>query len=316
MTISPPPTRAIGSRGLARVLDLSSIEIESILSLAERLRLEGYGAFSESMRGKSLALVFEKPSLRTRVSFEVGFQKLGGSVIFLDQQASPLGSRETLPDFGHNIERWIDVVAARVMSHSTILELSNAMSIPVINALCDRHHPCQALADYQTLASIVPSLRESHLAWVGDGNNVCHSLIECASAVGGRITVVTPKECTPSPAICADAQGRAMRTGANLTFSNDLAAIEGADAVYTDVWVSMGDTEGDRKIELLSPYQVNSRVMQIAGPRAKFMHCLPAKRGIEVTDEVIDSPQSIVFDQAENRMHAQAALLLSLLQHS
>ncbi len=309
---SPQP-RALGAKHIARILDLTGGEIRSIITLAERLRTQGYAPWSHTMSGRAMALVFEKASLRTRVSFEVGFQRLGGSVIYLDQQNNPLGVRETLADFGHNMERFVDCLVARVMKHSVIEGLCDSMRVPVINALCDRHHPCQALADFQTLLALESDSTHIHLAWVGDGNNVCHSLMECAAALGSRITVVTPKGLEPDAAITAQAQGRAMRTGATITLSNAIDAIAGATAVYADVWVSMGEADGDAKRLALEPYRIDDRLMAIAGPQARFMHCLPAKRGQEVTDSVMDSPASIVFDQAENRMHAQASLLLHLL---
>lgn len=309
--------RPLAARHVGRILDLSGTEILSVLTLAESLRTNGYGEYSNSLAGKSLALVFEKPSLRTRVSFEIGFQKLGGNAIYLDQQHSPLGKRESLADFARTIERYVDVLAARVMSHETIAGLALSMTRPVVNALCDRHHPCQALADFQSLQSRVPDVSHSHIAWVGDGNNVCHSLIECAAALGSRVTVVTPKGLEPDNEVVAKANGRAMRTGATITLTSDLDAIAGADAIYADTWVSMGDSAeaAERKTAALRPYQVNARTMSIAGSRALFMHCLPAHRGEEVTNEVIDSPASIVFDQAECRMHAQASLLLHLFAH-
>jgi ornithine carbamoyltransferase len=261
-------------------------------------------------------MLFEKPSLRTRTSFEVGIFRLGGQAIVLDHQSSPIGERESIADCARNLERWCHAIVARVMRHSTVEALAAAARIPVINALCDRHHPCQALADFQTLLERGFDLRHDRLAWIGDGNNVCHSLMEMASILGCGMTVVTPEGLEPDAAIQAQCIARAMRTGARLDVSNDPAAVRGAFAVYADTWVSMGQ-EGAGAAEKkarFARYRVDRALMAAAGPRALFMHCLPAHRGEEVTDEVMDSPASVVFDQAENRMHAQNALLCHLLQ--
>jgi ornithine carbamoyltransferase len=258
-------------------------------------------------------MLFEKASLRTRMSFEVGCFRMGAQAIYLDHRDTPLGTRETLADYGHNLERWCHAIVARVNSHATITGLAAATRVPVVNALCDMHHPCQALADLQTLLERGFDLNHSRLAWVGDGNNVCHSLVEAASILGFGITVVTPKGFEPDAGIVSQCVARSMRTGARIEVTDDVRAISGAFAVYTDTWISMGQQDSAEKKARFEPYQVDRELMSIAGPKALFMHCLPAHRGEEVTDEVIDSTSSVVFDQAENRMHAQNALLCHLL---
>ncbi|NBQ16554.1 MAG: ornithine carbamoyltransferase, partial [Proteobacteria bacterium] len=254
-----------------------------------------------ALAGKSICMLFEKPSLRTRMSFEVGAFRMGGQAIYLDHRDTPLGTRETLNDYGHNLERWCHAIVARVNSHATITGLAAATRVPVINALCDMHHPCQALADLQTLLERGFDLNHSRLAWVGDGNNVCHSLIEAASILGFGITVVTPTGFEPNAALVSQCVARSMRTGARI------------EVTSTDTCISMGQADTAEKKAAFEPYQVDRELMAIAGPTALFMHCLPAHRGEEVTDEVIDSANSVVFDQAENRMHAQNALLCHLL---
>jgi ornithine carbamoyltransferase len=258
-------------------------------------------------------MLFEKASLRTRMSFEVGCFRMGAQAIYLDHRDTPLGTRETLADYGHNLERWCHAIVARVNSHATITGLAAATRVPVVNALCDMHHPCQALADLQTLLERGFDLNHSRLAWVGDGNNVCHSLVEAASILGFGITVVTPKGFEPDAGIVSQCVARSMRTGARIEVTDDVRAISGAFAVYTDTWISMGQQDSAEKKARFEPYRVDRELMSIAGPKALFMHCLPAHRGEEVTDEVIDSTSSVVFDQAENRMHAQNALLCHLL---
>ncbi len=307
-------TRPLSTRHLTRVLDLAQHEVVGLLHLAARVKAND-ALWADAFRRHHLALAFEKPSLRTRASFQVGFERLGGHVLFLDHQHSPIGDRETIADFAHNMERWVHGLVVRTRSQRTVDELAACSSIPVINALSDLHHPCQALADWFTLLERFGSLTTPHLVWVGDGNNVCHSLLEAAASVGGRMTVVTPEGYEPSADVLRECTARAMRTGAALRVTNDLDAVRGANAIYTDVWVSMGQSdEGSAKHAAFQPYQVNGALLAKAAPGALFMHCLPAHRGMEVTDEVIDSSASVVFDQAEHRMHAQNAVLLALLR--
>jgi len=306
-------TRPVAARHLTRLHDLAQHEVMGLLALAARIKHDPT-EWARAFSGMALALAFEKPSLRTRASFEVGFQLLGGSVVFLDQRDSPIGEREALSDWARSMERWFDALVVRTMSHGTVDALAAWSSIPVINALSDLHHPCQAMADLLTLAERFGSPSAPRVAWIGDGNNVCHSLMEAIASVGGRLTVITPPGHAPAPDIVRAVQARSMRTGASILLSNDRAAAAGADAIYTDTWISMGEPDAEPKRAALRPYQVDAAVMAAAAPGAAFMHCLPAHRGEEVTDDVIDSEASVVFDQAENRMHVQCAILLALLR--
>jgi ornithine carbamoyltransferase len=302
----------VAAKDLTRLGDLAQHEVADILETAAAFKRDPQLA-AGALAGKSVCMLFEKASLRTRVSFEVGLFRMGGQAVYLDHRDTPLGARETLADYGRNLERWCHAIVARVNRHATVTGLAAHTRVPVVNALCDLHHPCQALADLMTLRERGFDLNHSRLAWVGDGNNVCHSLLEAASILGFGITVVTPKGFEPDAAIVGQCVARSMRTGARIEITSDVHAIAGAFAVYTDTWISMGQSDSAEKRTSFEPYQVDRELMAIAGPKALFMHCLPAHRGEEVTDEVIDSPSSVVFDQAENRMHAQNALLCHLL---
>ena len=302
----------VAAKDLTRLGDLAQHEVADILETAAAFKRDPQLA-AGALAGKSVCMLFEKASLRTRVSFEVGLFRMGGQAVYLDHRDTPLGARETLADYGRNLERWCHAIVARVNRHATVTGLAAHTRVPVVNALCDLHHPCQALADLMTLRERGFDLNHSRLAWVGDGNNVCHSLLEAASILGFGITVVTPKGFEPDAAIVGQCVARSMRTGARIEITSDVHAIAGAFAVYTDTWISMGQSDSAEKRASFEPYQVDRELMAIAGPKALFMHCLPAHRGEEVTDEVIDSPSSVVFDQAENRMHAQNALLCHLL---
>jgi ornithine carbamoyltransferase len=259
------------------------------------------------------------------MSFEVGIAKLGGHPIFMDHAAQRLGARESVRDYAKNLERWVECIVARVYSQAVLEEMAEAAKCPVVNALSDRFHPCQALADlftlYERAGNDAARLRKLKLAYVGDGNNVCHSLIHCSTLLGVDTTVITPKGYAPAEDVVADCQAFAKAAGSKFTLATNPTAIEGNDAVYTDVWVSMGQAGGvdevTKRRKIFAKYQVNSELMEAAGKGrpspAVFMHCLPAQRGLEVTDDVIDSPHSVVYDQAENRMHAQNALLHYML---
>jgi ornithine carbamoyltransferase len=299
-------------RSVLRLSDLSKREIKAIIALARVVKAD-IGACRGALAQRAMVMLFEKPSLRTRVSFELGFQKLGGCVSYLDHREEPIGSRETIHDYGRNLERLADVIVARVHSHATLDALKSSCAARIVNALSDIAHPCQALADAQTLVEHGIALESCHLAWLGDGNNVCLSLMELMAIMGGQMTVVTPAAHRPCPALTAEIAALASVSGARIALTDDVGAIAGADAVYTDAWISMGQAQSSAKVAELRPLSVTPDIMRIAGPRAKFMHCLPAHRGDEVVDAVIDGPQSVVFDQAENRMHAQNALLMSLL---
>lgn len=301
--------------------DLSRSEAEALLDRAAALKAEwhatGEGAHPDlPLRGKTLALVFEKPSLRTRVAFEAGMTQLGGHGSYLSANDIDMGGRESVPDVARNLSRWVQAIAARVFRHTTVEDLARHADVPVINALSDREHPCQALADILTLRERFGRLQGLRLAFVGDGNNVCHSLMLLGATLGVNVAVGCPPDYRPAPDIVELAQKLAADNDATISVSSSpVEAAAGADAVYTDVWTSMGqEHEGARRRPVFQPYQVNSQLMAEAGANAVFMHCLPVHRGEEVTEEIIDGPRSVVFDQAENRLHVQKALILTLLQ--
>jgi len=270
--------------------------------------------FASVLRGKHIALIFEKPSLRTRVTFEVGIQSMGGFVVFLDHTQARLGERECIPDVARNLQRWVQGIVARVYEQRVLEEMAHSADIPVVNALSDKFHPCQALADFFTLEEKFGSLRGFKLTYVGDGNNVCHSLVFLAARLGVHMRMATPANYAPAADVLADAKRVAKETRAKIEwFSDPAEAVAGAQAVYTDSWTSMG-FEAEEKIRrnVFKAYQVNRKLMQQAADGAVFMHCLPAHRGAEVTDEVLDGPASIVLDQSENRMYVQKAILHAL----
>ena len=259
--------------------------------------------------------MFEKASLRTRLSFEAGINTMGGSAIFFDQTSSPLGERESIADVARNVERWVDIIVLRTYAHDTITEMAANSRVPVVNALSDFEHPCQALGDFMTLQEHFGSVTGLNFTYVGDGNNVCHSLMLTGAQLGVNVTVATPRGYSPDIEIVTLARDIAQANGCEVRLLQDpQLAAEGADAIYTDVCVSMGfEHESTKRAPIFRPFQVNDALMAKAASHAVFMHCLPARRNAEVTDAVLDGPQSIVFDQAENRMHAQKALLLLLL---
>ena len=270
--------------------------------------------FASVLRGKHIALIFEKPSLRTRVTFEVGIQSMGGEVVFLDHTQARLGERESIPDVARNLECWVQGIVARVYEQRVLEEMAASIKIPVVNALSDKFHPCQALADYFTLEEKLGSLKGLKLAYVGDGNNVCHSLLFLAARLGVNFRIATPANYAPAADVLADAKRVAKETRARIElFTNPSEAVASAQAVYTDSWTSMG-FEAEEKVRrnVFKAYQVNRKLMEQAAPGAFFMHCLPAHRGAEVTDEVLDGPASIVLKQSENRMYVQKAILHAL----
>lgn len=302
------------SRDLVSARDFSPGEVESVLELTALMKTRP-ADFRAALAGKQLVMFFEKPSLRTRLTFESGMASLGGVSFFVDQTQSLLSVRETLSDVAHNVERWCDVIVLRTFAHATVEDIAEYADIPVINALSEREHPCQALADYFTLQEKFGDLRKVRLAYIGDGNNVANSLLLVCASLGSTIHLATPDGYSPDSQILADAYEIAQETGATIQLFNDpFEAVQGADAVYTDTWVSMGqENESEQRIQIFSPYQVNHQLMSQAKSHAIFMHCLPAYRGKEVTNDVIDSPRSVVFDQAENRLHVQKAILSLLL---
>jgi len=287
-------------------LDLSPASLRRLLDLAVRVK-NTPARYAQSLTGRYLSLLFEKPSLRTRLTFELAIKQLGGDAV---NYAGPIGDREPVKDVARNLDRWTHAIVARVFSHSTVEEIAAWARIPVINALSDLYHPCQVLADVQTLEERFGQLEGLKLAFIGDGNNVAHSLMLTAGRLGVHVAVATPAGYAPDSAIAAEAAGLG-----HITLTHDPAeALDGAHAVYTDVWASMGqESEAAARLEAFEPYRVDEAMFAWARPDAIFMHCLPAHRGEEVVDAVIESPRSVVFDQAENRLHAQKALLLMLL---
>ncbi|MBI4166042.1 MAG: ornithine carbamoyltransferase [Acidobacteria bacterium] len=314
ITLEKPETLSV--RNLVAERDLVRRDIELVFQLAERIK-SAPGDYAQALRGKQLALIFEKPSLRTRVTFEVGMTSMGGFAVYLDHTKPRLGERESIKDVARNLSRWVDGIVARTFAHSAVEELAEHASIPVVNALTDLFHPCQALADYFTLGEKVGRLKGLKLAYVGDGNNVCHSLLVTGAKLGVTVHVATPQGFEPKAEIVEEAKTLARKTGAKVhLYSDPVEAVAGANAVYTDVWASMGQEYASHlRGQVFPPYRVTEGLMASADPSAVFMHCLPAHRGQEVTDAVLDSPQSVAFDQAENRLHVQKALLLLLMQN-
>jgi ornithine carbamoyltransferase len=302
------------------VTDLSDKEAEALLQLALDLKTEwkNHGTHREQpLRNKTMALVFEKPSLRTRVAFEAGMNQLGGSASYLAARDIDMGGRESVPDVARNLSRFVQIISARVFRHATVQELARYSSVPVINALCDREHPCQVLADMLTLLEHRGRLQGTTLAYIGDGNNnMCHSLLLLGAMLGVSVQVGCPLDYQPEPDILEQAHKIATDHDCTITVTpSPQEAVQNADAVYTDVWTSMGqEHERAQRLPAFAPYQVNASLLGEAPKDALFMHCLPAHRGEEVTPDVIDGPRSVVFDQAENRLHVQKALVLTLLQ--
>ena len=301
------------SKHLISVDDLSAGEIEKIFSLAQKIK-RSPRSYRDTLGGKMFGLIFEKPSTRTWVSFEVGIQTMGGGTIYLDPEDIQLGVRETVKDVARVLERYLDGVVLRTFAHETITTFERYFHKPVVNGLSDFEHPCQALGDFLTIREIWKSSRRPILAFVGDGNNVFHSLLLLTAKLGGHLRYATPKKFAPQPAILRRAQALARRSQAFLEGSFDpYEAVRGADFVYTDVWVSMGE-EKQRKAKgpAFKEFQVNSELLRRAAKNVKVMHCLPAHRGEEITEKVLEGKHSIVFDQAENRLHVQKAVLIHL----
>jgi ornithine carbamoyltransferase len=294
--------------------DWPAEELRAILARAHELkRLYRRGDSPQTLRGRTLAMYFEKPSLRTHVTFEAGMTQLGGHAILLRPEQVGIGTRESPADVARNLSRWVHGILARTYDHSLVEDLAHAATIPVINGLTDLLHPCQAMADLQTVTERA-DLAKVAVAYVGDGNNVANSLLNAFAVLGGELRLATPASHQPAGQVRRRAAELAAKSGARITWTDDpVAAVKGADFVYTDVWTSMGqEAESERRKALFEPFQVNARLMRHA-PEAFVMHCLPAHRGEEITDDVLDGPHSIVFDQAENRLHAQKAILERLL---
>ena len=306
----------MNKKDLISIKDLSIKEIEGIFALAQGVK-RNPKKYSNSLKGKSIGLIFQKPSNRTRVSFEVGAWQLGAHGMYLGSEEIKLGERESIKDVAKTLSRYLDVIIARTFSHEDLINLARYATVPVINGLTDLLHPCQALADIYSIKEKKTKLKRITLAYIGDGNNVCHSLIYGCAKMGINLNIATPLGYEPDNKILKESETFAIETNTKISLSNGpYIAIKDADIVYTDVWASMGqEEEAEAKKNIFRDYQINSKLLKSAKKNCLFMHCLPAHRGEEVIDEVIDSENSIVFDQAENRLHVQKAILISLLKN-
>lgn len=297
------------------IRDFSPTQIKELLHLALQIKADP-GAYSSALKGKTLAMIFEKPSLRTRVTFDVGIHQLGGFSLYLSPAEINLGKRESVYDVAKNLERMVQGIMIRTFAHDIAIGMAQFAAIPIINGLTDYSHPCQAMADYLTMLEVKGRLAGLKIAFVGDGNNVAHSLMFTGAQLGAHVWVATPSGYEPLKNAVSWAQTRAAQTGGSCTLTTDPGqAVRDADVVYTDVWASMGqESEAEVRRRHFLPYQVNTALFALAKPDAIFMHCLPAHRGDEVTDQVIDCPRSVVFQEAENRLHAQKAIMLRLMK--
>ncbi|MGO9518569.1 MAG: ornithine carbamoyltransferase [Candidatus Korobacteraceae bacterium] len=296
------------------IRDFSPLQIRHFLHQACQIKANPR-AYAHALKGKTLAMIFEKPSLRTRVTFDVGMEELGGHSVYLSPSEISLGKRESVYDVARNLERMVQGIMIRTFAHEVVVEMAKCASIPVINGLTDYSHPCQAMADYLTMLEVKGRIVGLKIAYIGDGNNVAHSLMFAGAQLGAHVWIATPPGYEPDTEAVAWATVRSAQTGASCTITHDpQVAAFGADVIYTDVWTSMGqETETETRRRIFQSYQVNTQLFACAKPDAIFMHCLPAHRGDEVTDEVIDSTRSFVFAQAENRLHAQKAILFELM---
>ena len=306
----------MGRHNFLSIKDFSPEEIHYLLDLAREMKSHP-AAHTGALKGKTLAMIFEKPSLRTRVSFDVGIQQLGGFSLNLTNAEINLGKRESLYDIAKNLERMVQAIMIRTYAHDIVERMAQYASIPIINGLTDYSHPCQAMADYFTIQELKGDVAGLKVAYIGDGNNVCHSLMFAGAQLGAHVWVAAPEGYEPKPEAVEWALQRGTKTGGTCTLTHDpVEAANGADVIYTDVWASMGqESEAQERRRVFIPYQVNSDLFRHAKFDAVFMHCLPAHRGDEVTDDVIDSPHSVVYQQAENRLHTQKAILLELMQY-
>ena len=304
---------SLTGRNLISLLDFSPDELQRLVSLAADVKAEP-GKYRDALAGRTLFMYFEKPSLRTRVTFEAGMTQLGGHAIYYTANEGKIGVRESVEDVARNLERWVDGAICRTFSHQLVEDLARFSSIPIINGLTDLLHPCQALADYLTLQEVRSNLQGAKLAYLGDGNNVAHSLMYGGARLGVHVAVITPEGYEVDPDVLDAARAAASETGATIECGTDPGLVEGADAVYTDVWASMGqEAEATDRDAVFRPYQVNEALMARAGKDAVFMHCMPMHRGDEVTGSVADSSNSVVYQQAENRLHAQKAVMLAVI---
>lgn len=293
-------------------LELTPANTLQLLALAQEQKAHPE-KYRQTLAGRSVVTLFEKPSLRTRLSFDIGLQKLGGHAVYLNEQGNGMGVRESVADYARNLSCWADAIVARVMSHNTLQELAQHASVPVVNSLCDRFHPCQALADFLTLQEQYGKVKGLKLVYLGDGNNVSHSLMLTAAAVGTDCTIICPPGHEPDVDLVSKAKKQAEESGADIVVTHDIAAVAGADALYTDTWVSMGDDKPLSEVrDTFQLYQINSQLVEHSGATS-VLHCQPAHRGYEITSDVMDGPLSRCFQQAENRLYAQNALLTLLL---
>ena len=306
--------RGLKGRDLLSLRDLTSDDIRALIERARIMKADPLG-FAGALRGQTLGMIFEKPSLRTRVTFDVGMYQLGGHAVYLSPAEISIGKRESVSDVARNLERMVQGIMIRTFAHDTVVQLASAAAIPVINGLSDFSHPCQGLADYMTVREIKEELRGLKLAWVGDGNNVLNSLIFGGALLGVHLSIATPPGFEPPAEVVEWGRARGRETGATIRVSHDpREAVDAADVVYTDTWISMGqEAEAAERRTIFGPFQVNEALLARASSEAIFMHCLPAHRGEEVTDSVINSRHSVVFEQAENRLHAQKAVLVALM---
>ncbi len=307
---------ALRNKDLITIHDLSVGEVATILDVSRKLKKKlKLGEPHEYLKGKTLAMIFSKASTRTRVSFETGFHQLGGHPIYMTESTSQIGRGEPVKDTARVLSRFVDGIMIRTFSHAAVKELADYATVPVINGLTDLLHPCQALTDMFTIMEYKDVLKGRKLVYVGDGNNMAHSLMFACAKVGMNMVCASPKGYQPDPQVVAKAKMDAAITGATITVQEDMFdAVKGADVLYTDVWTSMGEeAEREKRMKDLHDYQINQELLSAARPDAMVLHCLPAHRGEEITDEVIEGPQSAVFDQAENRLHVQKAIMALLM---
>jgi ornithine carbamoyltransferase len=298
------------------IRDITKEEMHETFAIARDMKADRT-KYAEALKGKALALIFEKPSLRTRTSFDIGIQQLGGFSLYLSPNEISLGKRESVYDVAKNLERMVQGVMIRTFAHQIVIDFAKHASIPVINGLTDYSHPCQAMADFLTILEKKKKLEGLKVAYVGDGNNVAHSLMFAGARLGVHVSIVCPPDFEPNAVAMQQAVEDAKATGAVIEIVHDpVAGVKNADVIYTDTWASMGqESEAEARKKIFHPYQVNAALMSHAKSDALFMHCLPAHRGDEVTDEVIDSKQSVVFDEAENRLHVQKAIMYQLMKN-
>lgn len=301
-------------RDFLSIADWSPEQLRKILDLSAKMKANP-GRYRNSLKGKSVALIFEKQSLRTHVTFDVGIYQLGGHSVYLTQSDINLGKRESIYDVSKNLERWMDAVVVRTYAHQSCVDMARYMKIPVVNALTDREHPCQAIGDFLTAKEHLGNLKKKKFVFVGDGNNVCNSLMLMAAKMGMHFVAATPEGYEPPEDVMTLSKKAAKGTGSSVEIIHDpKVALRDADLIYTDVWVSMGqEAEKEQRLKAFQGYQVNMELVKLAKKSAIFMHCLPAHRGEEVTDEVIDSKQSVVWDEAENRLHSQKAIVYTVI---